>query len=125
VPTFWRLLPSRAPALMGWAAGRNAERLRGKDAVAEAVRSLSLALRKRIKPRDALVFDLQKDAYSLGAYSWVPVGAIKAQRALAEPVARTLFFAGEAAHFQGACGTVHGALETGARAARQLLACAR
>jgi hypothetical protein len=52
-----------APALTGWAAGRNAERLRGKDAAAEAVRSLSLALRKRIKPRDALVFDWQKDPY--------------------------------------------------------------
>ena len=121
VPTFWRPLPSRAPAIIGWASSRKAELLRRKDAVAEAVRSLSAGLGKRVRPRDALVFDWQRDPLSLGAYSWVPVGAMKAQRTLAEPVARTLFFAGEATHFAGACGTVHGALETGARAAAELL----
>ncbi len=52
VPTFWRPLPSRAPALIGWAASRNAERLRRKDAVAEAVRSLSLLLGKRVRPSE-------------------------------------------------------------------------
>jgi monoamine oxidase len=121
VPIFWRPLPSRVPAIIGWASSRQAERLRRKDAVAEAVRSLSAALGKRVRPRDALVFDWQRDPLALGAYSWVPVGAMKAQRALAEPVARTLFFAGEAAHFLGACGTVHGALETGTRAAAGVL----
>lgn len=121
VPAFWRPLPWRGPALVGWAGGRNATRLRGKDAVAEAVRSLSRALQKRVRPRDALLFDWQRDPYSRGAYSWVPVGALRAERELARPVGRTLFFAGEAAHFQGACGTVHGALETGTRAARELL----
>src|SRR5207237_10881026 len=118
VPTFWRPLPSRAPSLVGWAASRDAEKLRGKNAVAAAVRSISAALGKRIKPRDALVFDWQRDPFAHGAYSWVPVGALKAQRTLAQPVAETLFFAGEAAHFEGGCGTVHGAIETGIGAAR-------
>jgi len=31
-----------------------------------------------------------------------------------------LHFAGEASHFDGACGTVHGAIETGIRAAREV-----
>jgi monoamine oxidase len=44
---------------------------------------------------------------------------MRAQRALAEPVG-PLHFAGEAAHFEGACGTVHGAIETGIRAAREV-----
>jgi len=31
-----------------------------------------------------------------------------------------LHFAGEATHFEGACGTVHGAIETGLRAAAEI-----
>ncbi len=119
IPTFWRPLPSRAPALVGWAASRDAEALQGQDPVAVAVRSLSAALGKRVRPTRALVFDWQKDALSRGAYSWVPVGAMKAQRDLARPVG-PLHFAGEATHFEGACGTVHGAIETGVRAAREI-----
>jgi monoamine oxidase len=118
VPTFWRPLPSRAPALVGWAASRNADALRGKDAVAAALRSLRGAVGTRVRPVRALAFDWQEDELSRGAYSWVPVGAMKAQRALARPVG-PLRFAGEATHFEGACGTVHGAIETGVRAARE------
>jgi monoamine oxidase len=119
VPTFWRALPSRAPAVVGWAASRKADALRGKDAVAAAVRSLSAAVGERLWPVRALAFDWQDDELSRGAYSWVPVGALGAQRALAKPVG-PLHFAGEATHFDGACGTVHGAIETGLRAAGEL-----
>jgi monoamine oxidase len=119
VPTFWRPLPSRAPALVGWAASRDAEALRRQDPVAAAVRSLSAALGEQVRPRRALVFDWQNDPLSRGAYSWVPVGAMKAQRALARRTG-PLHFAGEATHFEGACGTVHGAIETGVRAAEEI-----
>ena len=118
MPTFWRPLPSRAPALIGWAASSAAEALRGRDAVAAAVRSLSRALGTRLRPLRALVFDWQEDELSRGAYSWVPVGAMPAQRDLAKAIG-PLHFAGEATHFAGACGTVHGAIETGIRAARE------
>jgi hypothetical protein len=120
VPTFWRPLPSRAPALIGWAASRNANALREKNAAAIAVRSLSAALGERVRPVQAICFEWQTDELSRGAYSWVPTGALPAQRALARTVG-TLHFAGEATHFEGACGTVHGALETGMRAAREIL----
>jgi monoamine oxidase len=118
VPTFWRMLPSPAPALMGWAASRAALRLSKRNAVALAVDSLAGALGQRPRPIDAHVFDWQRDPLTGGAYSWVPVGAMPAQRALARPVG-PLFFAGEASHFDGACGTVHGAIETGHRAAAE------
>jgi monoamine oxidase len=119
VPTFWRPLPSRAPALVGWAAGRKADALRGKDPLDAALGSLSSVLKKRVQPVRALAFDWQKDELSRGAYSWVPVNSMKAQRALARRVG-PLHFAGEATHFDGACGTVHGAIETGIRAAREI-----
>jgi monoamine oxidase len=120
VPTFWRPLPSRAPALIGWAASRNADALRGKDPVPVAVRSLAAALGRRVRPLRAVSFEWQSDELSRGAYSWVPTGALGAQRALARSVG-PLHFAGEATHFEGACGTVHGAIETGIRAAREIL----
>lgn len=120
VPTFWRPLPSRAPALVGWAASRAALRLDRRDAVAEAVRSLSSALGRRVRPRESIVCSWQDDPFARGAYSWVPVGALPQQRALAK-AAPPLHFAGEATHFEGACGTVHGAIESGQRAAREIL----
>jgi monoamine oxidase len=120
VPTFWRMLPSPAPALVGWAASRDALRLTRRNAVAAAIDSLAQALGKRVRPSRALVFDWQRDPFALGAYSWVPVGALEAERALARSVG-PLLFAGEAAHFDGACGTVHGAIETGVRAAKELI----
>ena len=69
----------------------------------------------------ALAFDWQEDELSRGAYSWVPVRSMKAQRALAKRVG-PLHFAGEATDFDGACGTVHGAIATGIRAAREVSA---
>jgi len=119
VPTFWRPLPrARRP----WSGGRRAatpRRCGERTRPAAAVKSLSRAVGRRVRPLRSLTFDWQKDELSLGAYSWVPVGALKAQRALAEAVG-PLHFAGEATHFQGACATVHGAIETGIRAAREL-----
>ena len=119
VPTVWRPLPSRSPALIGWAASRDAEALRRTDPVRAALRSLSAALGEKLRPVRALAFDWQSDDLSRGAYSWVPVGAMGAQRDLAKAVG-PLHFAGEATHSAGACGTVHGAIETGIRAAREL-----
>jgi monoamine oxidase len=124
VPTFWRPLPSRVPALIGWAASRNADALHRRDPVAAAVRSLSMALGRRVQPIRAMSFEWQSDELSRGAYSWVPAGAMRAQRTLAGPVG-PLHFGGEATHFEGACGTVHGAIETGIRAAREVAAAQR
>jgi monoamine oxidase len=44
-----------------------------------------------------------------------------AAQTLAAPVAETLFFAGEATNGDGYNGTVHGAIATGLRAAKELL----
>lgn len=44
-----------------------------------------------------------------------------ARETLAKPLRDTLFFAGEAADTEGEAGTVAGALQSGARAARPVL----
>jgi hypothetical protein len=52
---------------------------------------------------------------------YVLVGGSEAARTLARPVRGTLFLASEAADAEGRSGTVHGAIATGRRAARQVV----
>jgi monoamine oxidase len=65
------------------------------------------------------------DPWSLGAYTYPAVGSAAAAREWAAPVASTLFFAGEATADPGGAGMVHGALDSGRRAAAEYLALAR
>jgi monoamine oxidase len=66
--------------------------------------------------------DWQADPFSRGAYSYVLVGGADGPLELAEPLEQTLFFAGEATDTTGHNGTVHGAMASGKRAARDVLA---
>ena len=128
-PTWWTSNPLPHPILTGWAAGHYAAALRGRsqdEIVHNAMQALA-----RIIGRDerglerhltgAFTHDWQADQFSRGAYSYAAVGGIDAARALAAPVAETLYFAGEATNFEGYNGTVHGAIASGHRAARELL----
>jgi monoamine oxidase len=69
----------------------------------------------------AYFHDWQGDPFSRGAYSYGKVGADGAQEALGRPIEQTLFFAGEATASPGSNGTVHGAMASGYRAAREIL----
>jgi monoamine oxidase len=127
-PTFWTALPERVPLLIAWAGGPNAARLAraaAPDIVRDAVASLDsiFGARGGIEERlaAAWVHHWQQDPFARGAYSYVAVGGHGARRALAEPLDDTLFFAGEAADYEGEHGTVAGALASGERAAREAL----
>lgn len=61
------------------------------------------------------------DPFAHGGYAYVPVGKADCREILAEPEGKTLFFAGEAAAFFTNPQTVHGAIESGWRAARTCL----
>lgn len=129
-PTWWSLYPLTSPVLIGWAASRYADRMASCDAqgVAEhAVQALAGAF--GMSPAEIWdqveswhYHDWRHDPYSRGAYSYVGVGGMDAPGRLAEPVADTLFFAGEATCTDGHASTVHGALATGMRAANEVLA---
>ena len=126
-PTWWSTLPQRAPVLVGWAPAAAAEKLSGKGErfqVERAVQSLSEALSfPRERMQDLLergyVHDWQADPFARGAYSYVKTGGGGAAEKLAEPVANTLLFAGEATDSNGYFGTVHGAIASGYRAVRE------
>ena len=127
-PTWWTQLPVRAPLLVGWAGGSRAEHLFSETQDALRDRSID-ALSHILAVPPSFVEDLLLDFYthnwatdplSLGAYSYIPVGGLNAQSELAAPVDNTIYFAGEATNTDGYHGTVHGAIATGQRAARQI-----
>jgi monoamine oxidase len=132
VPTFWSIAPLARSVLVGWAAGPAAAALpEGETArLGAALDSLARGL---LVPRAELqaaldgwrVFDWKADRWARGAYTFCPPGAFDVPARLAAPIEQTLFFAGEATHVEGASGTVHGAIETGQRAAAELLASLR
>jgi len=128
-PTWWTSNPLPSPILTGWAAGPNAKAHSGRskdEIVTSAVQSLARIM--KISQSDlekqmtgSFTHDWQSDPFSRGAYSYAAVGGIDAAAKLAEPVADTLYFAGEATNSNGYNGTVHGAIATGLRAANELL----
>ncbi len=129
VPTWWTAAPVRATTLVGWAGGPKAARLAARGSVeveARAVAAIGRLFGMRRRRVEALVegcwyHDWNADPFSHGAYSYALVGGSTAAKRLARPVARTLFFAGEAADSESRTGTVHGAIGTGYRAAASVL----
>jgi monoamine oxidase len=127
-PTFWTALPARAPLITAWAGGPKAARLAGgahSHIVRRAVTSLASIFGRRVNVEGELraswLHDWQQDPFARGAYSHAMVGGSDARQALAAPLQDTLFFAGEATDFAGEHGTVAGALQSGVRAAREVL----
>jgi monoamine oxidase len=128
-PTWWTQEPIDAPMLVAWAAGPRAEKFRGwtKQQITDQALS-SLAAILCISQADvegmfqeAFLHDWQADPFSLGAYSYLCVGAADAPGELARPIGNKVFFAGEATDGTGDHGTVHGAIASGERAAREVL----
>jgi monoamine oxidase len=128
-PTWWTLLSVRAPLLIGWSAGSHADPLLGRPEAHVISRALDAITRitgtdpaRTANLLEASYFhDWHADPFSRGAYSYVPARALPSRAALAEPVSETLYFAGEATDLSGHSATVHGAIATGQRAARQIL----
>ncbi len=128
-PTWWTQMPETIPVITGWSPAMSAERLAGMsegEIIHRAIESLSSLLHVEIASvqaqlRSAYFHDWDSDPFSLGAYSYVKTGGEGAQRKLGAPVSDTLFFAGEATNTSGHNGTVHGAIASGQRAAREIL----
>lgn len=128
-PTWWTTRPVHAPVLTGWSAGPHTDGLlnvQREEIIGKAVADLAHIVglrRNRLSELLAAAYfhDWHADPFARGAYSYVPVGALSAREQLAQPVGHTLYFAGEATELNGHSATVHGAIASGKRAARQVL----
>jgi monoamine oxidase len=126
---WWTGYPVYAPLLVAWRGGPAADALAGLGTEQRVDRALDCLARvvgvsradvdRQIVRWDA--HDWSADPFARGAYSYVRVGGIERQAALAVPVDNTLFFAGEATELTGYQATVHGALYAGQRAADEVL----
>jgi len=146
LPTWWTQLPMRAPLLVGWTGGPNADRItqaaggakQKADGSRQAAGDTNSAITDQAIDSLVTIFNLSRkeietqleavhyhnwhdDPFTRGAYAYVPVNGLDDQRILAEPVGNKLFFAGEATSV-GHIGTVHGAIQSGQRAAQEILA---
>jgi monoamine oxidase len=127
IPVWWSLAP--APILVGWMGGPRAQKM-GRKApaliLAQAVSSLRTLLgvtadEIRRGLLDVRLHNWSADPFTRGAYSFSNAGLEDAPERLGRPLDRTLFFAGEATAAIEELGTVHGAIASGLRAARELL----
>ena len=127
-------MPREWPVLTAWAGGPKAEALSrlitpqgdAKALIERCLGTLSTLFRVPLSDVQRQlasfhVHDWQRDPYTRGGYSYVPVGALDAPEQLRQPVEDTLYFAGEHTDTTGHWGTVHAALATGAAAALQVL----
>ena len=129
IRTWWTQEPLKTPILTAWQGGPLAEKILSrtsshlKKTVLDALSQVFSLDQKELSSLIQQIHwhDWSHDPFSRGAYSYPGVGGLDAARQLAEPIANTLFFAGEATDFEGRHGTVHGALASGLRAAKEIL----
>ena len=111
------------PALMAFHTAQAAygiESMTDREISDAATDALGSALGKKVpRPKDMLVSKWGHDPYSLGAYSFMGVGATPADRTtLGKPLAGSLYFAGEAVS-ENYAATMHGAYESGLAAGKE------
>lgn len=124
ISVWWSASPEDSPTLTGWIGGPHA----AHGPAGEALRDAAVAALGKVFGREDLdsllldwcTHDWQRDSLTLGAYSYVPVGALEASEALAQAFDDTLYFAGEHTDITGQWGTVHAALRSGMRIVRQI-----
>lgn len=129
VQTWWTQSPDRTPLLTAWISGDLAQHwfgLNKEELTNNVLASLANTLNTRSDDVKAQLVEVHyhnwvTDPYAQGVYSYLWAGGMHAPEMLAKPVARTLFFAGEATETGGHTGTVHGALMTGKRAAKEII----
>lgn len=125
----WSWNWTRPFIVTAWAGGSRGQVMRGwpREAIIEqALKDLAIAAGVPLRDvRDLLTethfHDWNSDPFACGAYSGVNVGGAGSREELAKPVKETIFFAGEATCADGSAGTVNGALDSGRRAAKEVL----
>jgi len=128
-PTWWSQLPDKRPVLSGWCGGPKAEQLSvltDEQILEKAILSLSSIfdmttddLKKNL--RQASVFNWQGESLNLRGYSYSTLQSNAARQFLDNPVAGTIFFAGEALYEGKSPGTVEAALVSGKNVATKLV----
>ena len=126
---WWSHYPIFSNILTGWFGGTKSHAVNlDADAVrAYAITSLSSIFNLSeadvaAQTKEIYFYDWNNDPWSRGVYSYTGTVENRSGGALlADPIDETIFFAGEATDDRGCTGTVHGALNSGLRAAKEII----
>lgn len=128
VPTWWTQRPKEVPLLTGWLAGPGINKLPSDDEALLQLACQSLVylfdtseenLRNYVKAIKVINWDT--DPFALGAYAYATLKTSEAVKILSQPVANTIYFAGEAFYEGAEMGTVEAALATGNQTAEKII----
>ena len=128
-PVWWTPHPEPSNTITGWVGGPRSAKLAelpphelAHQACVSLAKIFSLELAQVQSQFISIhTHNWRGDPYSLGAYSYVAAGGLDAPQQMTQPVANTLFFAGEHTDTTGHWGTVHAAMRSGLRVAAQIL----
>lgn len=129
IPTWWTQYPDESTVLTGWLGGPDARsRIRADE---QELLQMALASLANIfhTPIDVLekqlirfaIVNWTTDPFTRGSYTYATVQSDAALGILQQPIAGTLFFAGEAFYRGPSTGTVEAALTSGQAVAKKLL----
>ncbi|MBL7699170.1 MAG: FAD-dependent oxidoreductase [Chitinophagaceae bacterium] len=129
IPTWWTQYPLKNNLITGWVGGPAAARLsQHTDDELLEIGVISLSNIFDVTPSflrnimaSSYVFNWSKNEESLGAYSFSTPESAAARKILNEPLAGTVFFAGEALYDGPFSGTVEAALSNGNATAAKVL----
>jgi monoamine oxidase len=128
-PVWWTPHPEPSNTITGWVGGPRSAKLADLNSN-DLAQHACAALAKIFSLEPAKIHsqllsihthNWSRDPYALGAYSYIAAGGLDAPLQMTEPVANTLFFAGEHTDATGNWGTVHAAIRSGLRAAAQII----
>jgi monoamine oxidase len=130
VPTWWTQSSSASRLLTGWLSGdrmRAFQQMDKTERLAACIRSLAAIFNRKEsfiaeQLTASLILDWAAAPSILGGYSFDTVHAAAARAILAEPVAKTIWFAGEALYQGIAPGTVEAAFNSGMEVAERIIA---
>lgn len=115
------------PILLAYLMGDQAERLQlagsEDDMITALLKELDTMYDGQASEHylEAHIQDWGKMPYIKGAYSYSTIGMANARHVAAQPLSAKIFFAGEAMHANGHHQSVHGAIETGIRAVKEVV----
>jgi monoamine oxidase len=130
VPEFWVSSNGRSTqnfVLTAFITGSKADTLaaKGTNIISTVMAELDAMYGRGVASgllKNAVVADWSKEPYIRGAYSYPIVGGgLSFRQDLSLPVQRKIYFSGEATHYGGHSGTVHGAMESSVRAVDELI----
>ena len=121
VPTWWTQFPQQSAVLTGWLGGPPAKEWTnaGKDRLLNlAINSIANIFHMDVTVlhamlRGSAIIDWTADPYTRGSYTYATVETTSVINFLQQPIAATIFFAGEAFYKGPLIGTVEAALTSG------------